>query len=47
MASKMACYGLSQTQIADVLERDIRTVEEWLQATPKKVNNFICFYVSL
>jgi DNA-binding transcriptional regulator YiaG len=32
MASKMACYGLSQTQIANVLERDVRTVEEWLQA---------------
>jgi len=31
MASKMVCYGLSQTQIAEVLERDVRTVEEWLQ----------------
>jgi transposase-like protein len=43
MASKMACYGLSQTQIANVLERDVRTVEEWLQATPQKSEQFHLF----
>ena len=45
MASKMAYYGLSQTQIADVLERDVRTIEEWLQALGKKVSHFTCLFV--
>ena len=46
-AAKMACYGLSQTQIADVLERDVRTIEEWLQAIGKKVSNFIHSFIYL
>jgi IS1 family transposase len=43
MASKMACYGLSQTQIADILERDVRTIEEWFQAIGKKSEQFHLF----
>jgi len=36
MASKMTTYGLSHEQIADVLERDVRTIEEWLESIGKK-----------
>ena len=46
MAYKMSSYGLSLEQLADVLERDIRTIEEWLQAVGKKVNKFIYCFVS-
>ncbi len=41
MFAKMASYGLSPTQIAEVFERDVRAIEEWLQALGKKVINFI------
>jgi IS1 family transposase/transposase-like protein len=43
MASKMASYGLSQAQIAEVLERDNRTVEKWLQAIGTKSEQFHLF----
>jgi len=36
MAAKMSGYGLSHEQIAEVLERDVRTVEEWLKNIGKK-----------
>lgn len=50
MASKMGSYGLSQEQIADVLERDVRTIEEWLQAVGKircQFHLFVCLTVQL
>ena len=43
MASKMVSYGLSADKIADVLERDVRTIEEWLQAVGKKSEQFHLF----
>lgn len=43
MASKMGSYGLSPAQIADVLERDVRTIEEWLGAIGKKSEQFHLF----
>jgi IS1 family transposase len=36
-------YGLSAEKIADVLERDVRTIEEWLQAVGKKSEKFHIF----
>ena len=49
MSAQMASYGLSQTQIAKVLERDVRTLEEWLQAIGKseQFHLVICISVKL
>jgi len=49
-AAKMSNYGLSSEQIADVLNRDIRTVTQWLTAIAKKSNQFhifICLAIQL
>ena len=49
-AAKMSNYGLSIEQIADVLNRDIRTVTQWLTAIAKKSNQFhlfICLAIQL
>ena len=43
MASKMGSYGLSAGPIAEVLERDIRTIEEWLAAIGKNSEQFHLF----
>jgi transposase-like protein len=43
MASKMNSYGLSYEQIADVLERDVRTIEQWLKAISIKSEQFHLF----
>jgi len=42
-AAKLAAYGLSAEQIADVLGRDIRTVETWLKAIGQKGQQFHIF----
>ncbi len=42
-AAKLAAHGLSAEPIADVLERDIRTVETWLKAIGKKGQQFHLF----
>jgi hypothetical protein len=34
--AKLSCYGLSGEQIADVLDRDVRTIEHWLSGLGKK-----------
>src|SRR5919198_4504660 len=34
--AKLSCYGLSSEQIADVLDRDVRTIEHWLSGLGKK-----------
>lgn len=50
MASKMSCYGLSFEAIADVLERDIRTVEQWLNGIGKIrciFHIFLCSFLKL
>ena len=50
MASKMSSYGLSPEQIAEVLERDVRTIEEWLQAVGKnseQIHRFFCLTLKL
>lgn len=50
MASKMVSYGLAAEQIADVLERDTRTIEEWLAAIGKKseqFHRFLCITLKL
>jgi len=44
MASKMGAYGLSYEQVADVLGRDVRTIEEWLKYIGKKLT-ISCFYL--
>jgi transposase len=40
MAAKMASYGLSHEQVADILGRDIRTIEQWLKNIGKKSEIF-------
>ena len=50
MASKMNCYGYSRDQIADVLNRDERTVKTWLAAIGNKAEQFhifICLAIQL
>jgi IS1 family transposase len=50
MASKMVSYGLSAEQIAEVLERDARTIEEWLTAigkTSEQFHLFLCITLKL
>ncbi len=42
--AKMTTYGLSCDQIADVLERDSRTILEWQKALGKKSQ---CFHLAL
>ena len=42
-AAKLVAHGLSAEPIADVLERDIRTVETWLKAISKKGQQFHLF----
>jgi hypothetical protein len=34
--AKLSCYGLASEQIADVLDRDVRTIEHWLSSLGKK-----------
>jgi len=34
--AKLSCYGLASEQIADVLDRDVRTIEHWLSGLGKK-----------
>jgi len=43
MAAKMSSYGLSNDQVADVLERDERTIEQWLKDIGKKSEQFHIF----
>ena len=42
---KLIKYGLSSEQIADVLEKDPRTIEAWVTAIAKKVKGFIILFV--
>ncbi len=49
-AAKLIKYGLSSQQIADVLERDIRTIEDWVKAISEKsqnFHNFICVVIGI
>jgi len=43
MASKMNCCGLSCDQIADILDRDTRTIQIWLSAIGNKAERFHIF----
>lgn len=48
--AKLIKYGLSGEQIADVLERDLRTIEAWVKAISEKgqnFHNFICFLIGI
>jgi IS1 family transposase len=50
MASKRGSYGLSAEKSADIFERDVRTIEEWLHAigkTSKQFHVFICIIFKL
>jgi transposase-like protein len=50
MAAKMSSYGLSHEAIADVLGRDIRTVEQWCTGIGKKsevFHIFLCSFLKL
>jgi transposase len=50
MAAKMTSYGLSYEQVADILGRDVRTVEQWLKNIGKKsekFHTFICWFLKL
>ena len=38
--AKLSCYGLSTDAIADVLQKDQRTIEHWKQAIGKKGGQF-------
>jgi DNA-binding NarL/FixJ family response regulator len=42
--TKLSTYGLSSEAIADVLNRDPRTIDKWLAAIGKKVSNFTYLY---
>ena len=49
-AAKLAAYGLSAEPIADVLEKDIRTVETWLKAIGEKglqFHLFVCLAIKI
>ncbi|WP_202895879.1 hypothetical protein [Iningainema tapete] len=46
----LSTYGLSAEQMADVLERDVRTIEEWLLGISEKSQRFhksICLIVGV
>lgn len=48
--AKLSCYGLSTGAIADVLEKDKRTIETWQKGISKKSNDFhtfICLTITL
>ena len=48
--AKLIKYGLSCEQIADVLGRDIRTIENWVKAIAEKserFHNFICIFLGI
>ncbi len=48
--AKLIKYGLSCQQIADVLERDLRTIENWVKAIAEKserFHNFICVFLGI
>ncbi|WP_202895347.1 IS1 family transposase [Iningainema tapete] len=48
--AKLSTYGLSAEQIADVLERDIRTIEDWLGGIAEKSQRFhesICLIIGI
>jgi IS1 family transposase len=48
--AKLSTYGLSAEQIADVLDRDVRTIQEWLSGISEKSQRFhktICLIVGL
>lgn len=38
--AKMSCYGLSTDQIADILEKDARTIETWQRCISQKAERF-------
>ncbi len=49
-AAKLIKCGLSCEQIADVLERDLRTIEAWVKAISEKsqnFHNFICLLIGI
>ena len=48
--AKLIKSGLSVTQIADVLEKDPRTIESWVEGIAdksKKFQNFICLVIGI
>ena len=48
--AKLVKYGLSCQQIADVLVRDVRTVESWVKEIAEKserFHNFICIFLGI
>ena len=48
--AKLIKYGLSCEQIADVLGRDVRTIENWVKAIASKserFHNFICIFLGI
>ena len=47
---KLIKYGLSSEQIADVLEKDPRTIEAWVKAIAEKsknFHNFVCLLIGI
>lgn len=49
-AAKMCCYGLGADAIADVLQKDVRTISTWLQSIGKKSNLFhdtMCLHLTM
>jgi IS1 family transposase len=48
--AKMSCYGMSTDEIADVLEKDARTIQTWQRGISKKVerfHNILCLTIAL
>ena len=48
--AKLSCYGLSTDAIADVLQKDQRTIEHWKQAIGKKgeqIHLFLSFAIGI
>ena len=49
-AAQLIKCGLSCEQIADVLERDVRTIKAWVAAISQKsqnFHNFICLFIGI
>ncbi len=49
-AAKLIKYGLGVEQIADVLERDVRTIEGWVEGIAdksQKFHEFVCLVIAL
>ena len=48
--AKMSCYGMSTAEIADVLEKDVRTIQTWQRSISKKTeifHNTLCLTIGI